>query len=250
MFPIRDENPTLRTPVVTWAIIAVNVAAWMLLQGAGDPEQLAASVCELGLIPGELLHRLPVGTQIPMGRGWVCQVEGGNWLSPLTSMFMHGGWGHLLGNMWFLHIFGNNVEDSMGRLRFLAFYLLVGLAAAASQVLVSPDSAVPMVGASGAIGGVMGAYVVLYPRVPVHMLIFLGFFITRIVVPAFLMLGYWFIIQLIGIAAAAGTPGGGVAFGAHVGGFIAGVVLIFLFRRMDRVREKRTQRGIWSTWKR
>ncbi|HRZ10444.1 MAG TPA: rhomboid family intramembrane serine protease [Gemmatimonadales bacterium] len=244
MFPIRDENPTLRTPVVTWVIIAVNVAAWMLLQGAGEPDQLAASVCELGLIPGELLHRLPVGTQIPMGSGWVCQVEGGNWLSPLTSMFMHGGWGHLLGNMWFLHIFGNNVEDSMGRLRYLVFYLLVGLAAAASQVLVSPDSAVPMVGASGAIGGVMGAYVMLYPRVAVDV-----WFppVFRFVWPAWAMLGVWFFLD--NLLPASLTLGlerqGGTAFWAHIGGFMAGILLVIPFRDPELVAQHRAGAHYW-----
>ncbi len=125
-----------------------------------------------------------------------------HWYPPLTSMFLHGGWLHLIGNMWFLWLFGNNVEDSMGRVRYLAFYLLCGLAAAATQTFMNPSSIVPMVGASGAIGGVMGAYVILYPRVRVHMLVFLFIFITRIVVPAYLMLGYWFLLQLLGGSAA------------------------------------------------
>jgi len=251
MFPIRDENPSLHQSITTYVIIVINALVWIFIQNAGFNPGLVQSVFSFGLIPGELLGTVPPGTRVAVGNGLAYVIEdAGNTLSLVSHMFMHGGWFHIIGNMWFLAIFGDNVEDSMGSVRFLFFYLLCGFAAAATQMALAPASAVPMVGASGAIGGVMGAYVVLYPRVPVHMLIFLGFFITRIVVPAFLMLGYWFIIQLIGIAAAAGTPGGGVAFGAHVGGFIAGVVLIFLFRRMDRVREKRTQRGIWSTWKR
>jgi membrane associated rhomboid family serine protease len=145
-------------------------------------------------------------------------------------MFLHGGWFHLIGNMWFLWIFGDNVEDSMGHARFAAFYVLSGLAAAAAQVATNPESAIPMVGASGAIGGVMGAYVVLYPRVHVHMLVPLGFFITTIAVPAFLMLGYWLILQLVSGFGTLGVEGGGVAFWAHVGGFAAGAVLIVLFR--------------------
>jgi membrane associated rhomboid family serine protease len=152
-----------------------------------------------------------------------------NWITPLTSMFMHGGWTHIIGNMWFLWIFGNNVEDSMGSFRFAAFYVLCGLAAAAAQIFSDPASAVPMVGASGAIGGVMGAYVLLFPRVRVHMLIFLGFFITTVAVPAIFMLGYWFAVQLIsGVATSSAT--GGVAFWAHVGGFVAGAALIYVFR--------------------
>jgi membrane associated rhomboid family serine protease len=145
-------------------------------------------------------------------------------------MFLHGGWFHLIGNMWFLWVFGNNVEDSMGHIRFVVFYLLCGLAAAALQVATSPSSAIPMLGASGAIGGVMGAYIVLYPKVRVHMLIFLGFFVTTIAVPAYLMLGYWFLIQLLGGIPSLAREGGGVAFWAHVGGFVAGAAIIKLFR--------------------
>src|ERR671920_216562 len=144
---------------------------------------------------------------------------------------LHGGWFPLIGNMWFLWGFGNNCEDSMGHARYPAFYLLCGLAAAAAQTFVNPSSPIPMVGASGAISGVMGAYVVLYPRVRVHVLVFLGFFITRIVVPAYLMLGYWFLLQLVGGLPGLGAEeGGGVAFWAHAGGFIAGAALIQVFR--------------------
>ena len=152
-------------------------------------------------------------------------------------MFLHGGWLHLIGNMWFLWVFGNNVEDSMGHFRYLVFYLLCGLAAAATQTFVSPSSIVPMVGASGAISGVMGAYVILYPRVRVHMIVFLFIFITRIAVPAYLMLGYWFLLQLLGGSAAQGE--GGVAFWAHVGGFVAGAGLISLFKDERLVEEHR-----------
>jgi membrane associated rhomboid family serine protease len=145
-------------------------------------------------------------------------------------MFLHGGWLHLLGNMWFLWVFGNNVEDSMGHGRFAAFYLVCGLVAAATQIAVNPGSAIPMVGASGAISGVMGAYIVLYPRVRVHMLVFLGIFITRFAVPAWVMLGYWFFLQVLGGLPALARETGGVAFWAHSGGFVGGMVLIWLFR--------------------
>jgi membrane associated rhomboid family serine protease len=148
-------------------------------------------------------------------------------------MFMHGGWFHIVGNMWFLWIFGNNVEDAMGSVRFVFFYVVCGAAAAALQVFADPSSAIPMVGASGAIGGVMGAYVVLYPRVRVHMLIFLGFIVTTIAVPAILMLGYWILVQFIQGVGSVGGQGGGVAFWAHVGGFVAGAALIFLFRNPE-----------------
>jgi len=184
-----------------------------------------------GAIPGDLLGRLPQGASVQLGPTTACVVSpGAAWPTTLTSMFMHGGWLHLLSNMWFLWIFGNNVEDSMGHWRFAVFYLLCGLAAAGLQVFSNPGSAIPMVGASGAIGGVMGAYVLLYPRVNVHMLIFLGFFVTTVAVPALFMLGYWFLIQLIGGFGSVGQAGGGVAFWAHVGGFVAGALLILLFR--------------------
>ena len=140
MLPIRDHNPTLRQPIVTWGLIAANLAIWVLVQAMGTEPGLSRSVCELGLIPGEFLQRLPPGTQLEMGPETGCTVGGSwPWYAPLTSMFLHGGWLHVLGNMWFLHIFGNNVEDSMGRVRFVAFYLLSGLAAAAAQVFASPD---------------------------------------------------------------------------------------------------------------
>jgi rhomboid family protein len=239
MFPYRDDNPTLRTPVVTIGVIALNTAVWVLVQGMGAYPALTRSVCELGLIPGELLHRIPAGTAVPLGPGASCVVGyGATWFTPLSSMFLHGSWFHLIGNMWFLWLFGNNVEDSMGRVRYVMFYLLSGLGAAATQTLLSPTSAVPMVGASGAISGVMGAYVILYPTVQVHMLVVLVVFITRIVVPAYLMLGYWFLLQLLQGTATLGSTGG-VAFWAHVGGFLAGAGLIFLFRDPELVAEHR-----------
>jgi membrane associated rhomboid family serine protease len=236
LFPIRDDNPHFRTPVVTYGLIAANCAAWATVQGFGAGPQLARSVCELGLIPGELLGTVSVGSAVDLGGGLACQVGPPLWYTPLTSMFLHGGWFHLIGNMWFLWVFGNNVEDSMGHARFVAFYLICGLAAAALQVATNPDSALPMVGASGAIGGVMGAYVVLYPRVRVELLVFLGFYITTIVVPASFMLIYWFLIQLVGGAVGLRSEGGGVAFWAHVGGFAAGAALIFLFRNPELLR--------------
>jgi len=231
MFPIRDDNPHFMTPYATYAIIALNVAAWVLLQGFGTEPALSASVCRLGLIPGELLQTVQPGTRLPIGPNTFCEIGSeSTWYTVLTSMFMHGGWFHIIGNMWFLWIFGNNVEDSMGHVRFVIFYLLCGFAAAAAQVLADPASPVPMVGASGAIGGVMGAYILLYPRVHVHMLVFLGLFVTTVAVPAFLMLGYWLLIQVISGFASIGAEGGGVAFWAHVGGFVAGAVLVGLFK--------------------
>ena len=227
LFPYRDDNPIVLTPVVTVALIAANLAVWVVVQGMGSDQSLARTVCQLGLTPGDLLHRLPVGYQFMVTEGAACEVVGGNsWYTLVTSMFLHGGWLHLLGNMWFLWLFGKNVEDVMGHARFLVFYLLGGLAAAAAQVLVNPSSAVPMVGASGAISAVMGAYVVLYPRVRVHTVMWL-LLIFRLTVPAWVMLGYWFVLQLAG---AGMDQVGGVAVWAHIGGFVAGAALINLFR--------------------
>jgi rhomboid family protein len=241
MFPYRDENETLRTPVMTLALISANVTMWIFAQGAGQTLPLASSVCNLGLIPGELTGALPPGHEFPIGEGLVCITDPGpQYLHVLTSMFLHGSWMHLLGNMWFLWIFGNNVEDSMGRGRFVAFYLLCGLAAALLQVLITPDSGVPMVGASGAISGVMGGYVVLYPFVRVYVLIFLGFFVTSVALPAWTMVGYWVLMQILsGLVALGGTQLAGVAFWAHVGGFSAGVVLVGFFARGDYVSAHR-----------
>jgi rhomboid family protein len=243
MFPIRDDNPSILTPYGTYLLIGLNVLAWILLQGFGTDVPLARSICQFGLVPGELLQTVPPGTSFDIGQGLVCQVTSHPvWYTPITSMFMHGGWMHIIGNMWFLWIFGDNVEDSMGTVRFVLFYLLCGLAAAGLQVATDADSAVPMIGASGAIGGVMGAYIVLYPRVHVHMLIFLGFYATIVAVPAIFMLGYWLLIQLVSGLFASGE--GGVAFWAHVGGFVGGMILIFVFRNRALV-EQHPYRG-WN----
>lgn len=242
MFPLRDENPTLRASVATFAIAGANVLAWLLVQGFGVEPRLTESVWRLGVIPGELLGHVAPGTQVPAGEGLVAVLDGvPNWWTVLTSMFMHGGWLHLIGNMWFLLIFGDNVEDAMGGVRFVAFYLLCGAAAVFAQVLAHPAALVPMVGASGAIGGVMGAYLRLYPTAPVHMLVWFGFYVNRIVVPAFFMLGYWFLLQLLSGAVAPGV--GGVAFWAHVGGFAAGFLLAGLFCSSRRLADCRQRRG-------
>jgi membrane associated rhomboid family serine protease len=231
VIPIRDENPHFLTPYVTIGIIATNVASWVLIQKMGSEAGLARSLCDLGLIPGQLLGLAKPGTSVPLSAHYRCVIEShGDWWTIVTHMFLHGGWLHLIGNMWFLWIFGNNVEDAMGHARFVLFYLLCGLAAASLQVLASPASPVPMVGASGAIGGVMGAYVVLYPRVRVHLLLWLGFYVTTVAVPAAFMLLYWLALQLLGGATGLGAEGGGIAFWAHVGGFVTGALLVLLFR--------------------
>jgi membrane associated rhomboid family serine protease len=156
MFPLSDENPTVRAPLATYALIAAIVGAWVLVQGAGlDQQALAVSICNLGMVPGEITGGAALGTGVPLGPGMACVVdnEAINIWTPITSMFLHGGWGHLLGNLLFFWVFGNNVEDSMGRVRFLVFYLLCGLIAAGAHVVLDPTSPVPTVGASGAISG-------------------------------------------------------------------------------------------------
>jgi membrane associated rhomboid family serine protease len=238
VFPIRDDNPTLDTSFVTLAIIALNLAVWAFVQGFGSEPALSRSVCHFGAIPGELLGTVAAGTEVPLGPRARCVIQSSpSYWTPLSSMFMHGGWFHVLGNMWFLYVFGDNVEDAMGSVRFVFFYLLCGLAAAAAQIVSNPHSAVPMVGASGAIGGVMGAYAILYPHVRVHLLIILGFYIDRIAVPAVLMLGYWLLLQMVGGCVDRGE--GGVAFWAHIGGFLAGIILVYIFRNPVRLAAHR-----------
>ncbi len=241
MIPYHDENATQRTAYVTLALIALCVLAWLFVQGAGAGVALAASVCDLGLIPGELTGTLRAGVGFEMGDGLVCVIDPGRQVSNLfTSMFLHGGWMHLIGNMWFLWLFGNNIEDSMTRPLYLVFYLLCGVAAAMAQVVAEPGSAIPMVGASGAISGVMGAYLVLYPRVRVYTLLPLGFFMTTVALPAWGMLVYWMVLQIVGGLSQINAEGGGVAFWAHVGGFLAGIVLIRIFAQRSHVAAHET----------
>jgi membrane associated rhomboid family serine protease len=213
MFPLRDENSTVRTPIATLFLVGLNVAAWVLVQGLGSAEPLARSICALGLIPGELLGLVSPGTQVPVSRNLACVLGNqASFYTPFTSMFLHGGWMHIVANMWFLWLFADNVEDAMGAGRFMLFCLLCGLAAATAQTAADPGSLVPMVGASGAIGGVMGAYARLYPRAHVHTLVIFGFFVTTLAVPAVYMLGYWFLIQFLSGLPALGSITGGVAF--------------------------------------
>ena len=182
MFPLRDDNPTEIFPVVTILLIATSVWVWWYVQGAGvSPQALETSICAFGAIPAE------VTGAAPSGEG-PCRLGGLTWQALLSSMFLHGSWMHLIGNLWFLWIFGNNIEDSMGHLRFLAFYVLTGLAAAGAHVVAEPGSPMPVVGASGAISGIMGAYLVLYPRA--HVITAIVFVFIRVVpIPAWVMLG-------------------------------------------------------------
>jgi membrane associated rhomboid family serine protease len=246
MIPLGDDVPTVRTPVATYAIIAVCTLVWIFYQGAGiSAVRLATTVCNTGMVPGELTHLAPLGEAVPLGHGMVCAVDNDpiNIFTPLISMFLHGGWLHLLANMLYLFVFGRAVEDSMGRLRFVVFYLICGLVAGATHIAFNAASPVPTVGASGAISGVMGAYFVLYPRARVKM--FFIIFIIRF--PAWLVLLWWFLTQALGGLAELNQinpdASSGVAVWAHVGGFIAGAILVKFFvkpsliqGRMDRIR--------------
>jgi len=240
VIPYRDENPTTLTPAVTVGIIVLNVLAWLFIEGAGAGRAVDAAVCNYGLIPGEVLQRVPPGTGVEMAPGLFCTIDRGpQYWTVLTSMFMHGGWMHLIGNMVFFWVFGNNIEDAMGHVRFAVFYLVCGIAAAAVQILVTPSSTVPMVGASGAIGGVLGAYLLLYPRVRVHAFVFLLFYVTSVTIPAYIMLGYWIALQVLsGVSWLGARQAGGTAYFAHIGGFVAGLVLIRLFARPEYLERR------------
>ena len=243
MIPLSDENPTIRPAVATWLLLAGLGAVWVVVQGAGFDERLIRSVCNLGMVPGELTRMAPIGAGVPLSEELSCVVdrEGINALTPVLSMFLHGGWGHLLGNALFLWVFGNNIEDVMGGGRFLLFYLLCGLGAAATHVLVDPRSILPTVGASGAISGVMGGYLLLFPSARVRMLFIFGIFFRVIPLPAWAVLLWWFALQVLaGLPQLAGVGdlSGGVAVWAHVGGFVAGVLLVRAFIRPVLVAER------------
>jgi len=238
MIPIRDDNPQINIPYITYSLIALNILAWLLLQGYGTTPRIEASVCQFGLIPADLF------TQFLSDAEHFCNAESpSGWYGLASSMFMHGSWMHLIGNMWFLWIFGDNVEDAMGSINYLIFYVLTGLCASAAQILADPDSSIPMVGASGAISGVMGAYLVLYPKVKVHIFIFFIVFFKIFRVPAIAMLGYWIFIDFIrGVSSLGAESEGGVAFWAHVGGFVAGAILVFVFKN-DALLKKHPHYG-------
>ena len=213
MIPLRDVIPSRTTPYITVTIIVLNALAWFL-ELSLPRDVLPVFLQVYGVVPAQL-HALTL----------------------LTSMFLHGSWMHVIGNMWYLWIFGDNVEDRVGHGRFIVFYLLCGIIAAVGQVVIDPTSTLPTIGASGAIAGVMGAYFVLYPRSRVLTLIPLVIFWEVIEVPAPLLLGFWFLMQLFSagaIAVTSSTGGGGVAFMAHVAGFLCGAGAIFVFRQPER----------------
>jgi len=227
MFPIRDDQPSSSKPYVNYFIIALNVIVYLFLQPPARSQAFQAMTQQFGLIPHDFTRAIAGVPQYPLAA---------NAWTVLTSMFMHGGFLHILGNMWFLWIFGDNVEDRVGHVPYLIFYLICGIAAAMTDIALTPNSRVPLVGASGAIAGVMGAYILLYPRARVLTLVFIVIFFTFWWLPAWVFLGYWFLIQFVAtsLTASGAQQSGGVAFAAHVGGFIAGLVLIKVFPQRAR----------------
>jgi membrane associated rhomboid family serine protease len=241
LIPLKDNIPTVNFAYVTVALIVLNVLSYFFFQQGGlafgDPsgEHYVENVVDYGTIPYEVTHP---GEQceFPPGGPEACTENSdapSTWLTLLTSMFMHGGLLHLGGNMLFLWIFGNNIEDSMGRVRFIAFYLLGGLAATMAQILMDTESTVPGIGASGAVAAVLGGYALLYPRARVVSLVILIVFITVMELPALLVLGLWFLLQLYDASQPVAGEGGGVAYFAHIGGFLFGLALIKLFARYE-----------------
>jgi len=231
VIPIRDENPTRENPVVVWVFIAINVAVFLYQVSLGAAG-MQGFVQNWGVVPARLLS----------GR------EPLDLLTPVTSMFLHGGWFHIIGNMWFLHVFGDNVEDDLGRGRFVAFYLVCGLAAVVGQVIIDPGSTVPMVGASGAIAGVLAGYVRLHPQARVLTVVPIFIFLQFIYLPAFLFIFIWFGFQLLSGLVSLGQIGqnvGGVAFFAHIGGFVAGYLLIPVFGGGGRSSRRRAADPVW-----
>ena len=256
MFPLKDNIPTDRLPFVTIALIAANVLAYFFFQKGGfsfgDPSSPSyiSNLIDYGAIPYEVTNP-GKDCYDAGGESLACEGKAGvkdtadpqpsAYVTAFTAMFMHGGLLHLGGNMLFLWIFGNNVEDSMGRVKFLAFYLLGGIAALGAQIAIDPSSTVPTIGASGAVAGVLGGYLLLFPRARVVTVIFIIFFFTILELPAILILGFWFLQQvLFGYFDLTGPTdgGGGVAYFAHIGGFVFGLLAIKLFatRRRDRQR--------------
>ena len=231
MIPLKDDNPTHSTPIVTYIIIGICVVVF-LLELSSPYYKTGAIFYSWGVIPASLVHGVPIPDEIYRVPPTATLI---------TSMFMHGGFMHLIGNMLYMWIFADNIEDEIGKVKFIIFYLLSGIAAALTQVFLNTESMIPMVGASGAIGGVLGAYIVNHPRAKVLVLIPLGFFSQIVKIPAIFVLGIWFILQFVN-SAFTSSAGGGVAYGAHIGGFVFGAVAILFFNRDYQRRDSERQR--------
>jgi len=226
LIPLKDDNPTYRTPIVTYSIIAICVIVF-ILEITSSSYNNGRLFYSYGLIPAVFTGQATLPDEIA---GLPSE------LTLLSSMFMHGGFMHLIGNMLYMWIFADNIEDEIGPVRFIIFYVLAGIAAALTQVYLNTSSTIPMIGASGAIGGVLGAYIVNHPKAKVLVLIPLGFFSQIIKIPALYVLGFWFVLQFINSSLSSST-GGGVAYGAHIGGFIFGVITILFFNKKSTVQK-------------
>ena len=234
MIPLKDDNPTSGRPVVTYFLIGICVVVFFMQLGS-ESYRTGQLFYSYGLIPSVLMGH----DQLPMDFYAVPA-----YLTIFSSMFMHGGFMHLIGNMLYMWIFADNIEDNLGPKKFIVFYLLCGIGAAMAQVLADPSSQVPMVGASGAIGGVLGAYIINYPKAKVLVLIPLGFFLFSQKIRALYVLGFWFILQFIN-SSMMSSQGGGVAYAAHIGGFVSGMVLILFFNK-KRKRKTKITKGPWN----
>ncbi len=225
MIPYKDDNPQLLVPYATYTIILVNIFCWLIFQGAGYGQIFNDAICKFGLIP------LKISKSVAYQSSLCLEMNNSFFLNIFTSMYMHGGWMHIIFNMLFLWVFGGNVEDTMGPFRFFIFYNIVGICASLSHVYSDIASIIPMIGASGAIGGVMGAYLILFPKVRVHIIVPLFIIFWTFRVPAYFMLGYWILLQLFeGFMQINANSSGGIAFWAHIGGFFAGCLLINIMK--------------------
>ncbi len=240
MIPLKDNNPTRNIPVATIAIIAINVLVFLYELALGD--RLNLFIASWGTTPYEIVHNVDLVNPVRYGQTIIYHMPGPSpiYLTILSSMFMHAGFVHIAGNMLYLWIFGNNIEDIMGPFRFVIFYLICGVGASLAHILSGPNSQIPSIGASGAIAGVLGAYLLLFPRARVLTLLFLGYFIRLVEIPALYVLGFWIIIQFFsGILSltASVEQGGGVAWFAHIGGFVVGLALVRLFQKQEPYHE-------------
>jgi membrane associated rhomboid family serine protease len=237
LIPIGDDNVHRRsTPFVVYTIIALNVIVFLFFQHIGQPSGDSFTY-GYAAVPYEITHGVDIVQPTRLPRGEIPQAPGPVpiYLTLLSAMFMHGGWAHILGNMLYLWIFGDNIEDNFGHTKFIIFYLVAGFAASFAQIAIAPDSLIPTLGASGAIAGVLGSYLIMFPKNRVRALLPLGFLWTTVELPAMVVLGFWIVIQVISQYTALVTTtmseGGGVAYMAHIGGFVAGAILTFLFRQ-------------------
>ena len=235
MIPLKDDNPTNTRPIITYCLIAICLLVFIIELSLSSYRD-GTFFYSFGLIPSVLLGKLKLSQDLYVIPSYI---------TVITSMFVHGGFMHLIGNMLYMWIFADNIEESIGKIKFLIFYLLCGIGAAMAQVFTDANSQIPMVGASGAIGGILGAYLINYPKAKVLVLIPFGFFSQLIKIKAIYVLGFWFVLQFINSALST-SKGGGVAYSAHIGGFICGIILILIFNKKKIKKNKKIIKGPWG----